>query len=179
MEKGKIESNALTFLVNMMYQLALFVPKMSMIAAKPIRALSLATLDSGLMKIAPGYSLGGILKISVPVSASLTYFSIWFDGASGVDNALEAFTVKDTVKQMEIPIYFLKNLNSATGLQYLTAIDSGTTKSIIIDQVSSAYHIAYEDRSHDILAGTFNPAKMREELGINKIKTLEMYSRSK
>lgn len=118
------------------------------------RWTSVFTLDGVTYKCATGDSLGGEIVINKSSNHVVGNFSLYLNYGTASAKLLD-FQWKEGENRLVIPVFFPQLADSGTGAYAPMVAGAGANLAIV--GIPAAVSISYSDRSHEILAGTYDP----------------------
>lgn len=120
------------------------------------RWTSLFVLDGFTYKCSTGDSLGGEIVINKSSNHVVGVFSLYLNYGTVYGKMLD-FQWKEGEDRLVIPVFFPQLADSQTGAYAPMAAGAGVN--LALTGVPAAVSISYSDRSHEILAGTYDPVE--------------------
>lgn len=118
------------------------------------RWTSVFVLDGTTYKCTTGDSLGGEIVINKAADHTVGHFSLYLNYDSASDKMLD-FQWKEGENRLVIPVFFPQLVDAQTGAYAPMAAESGV--SLALTGIPANVSISYSDRSHEILAGVYDP----------------------
>lgn len=112
--------------------------------------------DGSTYKCATGDSLGGEIVISKSANSVLGHFSLYLNYGTVSAKTLD-FQWKEGENRLVIPVFFPQLADSQTGSYAPMAAGAGSN--LALTGILAGAGISYSDRSHEILAGTYDPVE--------------------
>lgn len=122
--------------------------------ARGSRWTSIFVLDAFVYKCTTGDSLGGEIVISKASNHVVSSFTLYLNYGTVNAKALD-FQWKEGADRLVIPVFFPQLVDSKTGAYAPTFAGSGVN--LALTGIPASVAISYSDRSHEILAGVYDP----------------------
>lgn len=126
----------------------------STLKSKGSRYMSVFTLDGTTYTCVTGYSLGGEIVINKASDHVISYFSLHLNYGTANVKVLD-FQWKSGQDRLVIPVFFPQLADSQSGAYAPTVAGLGV--SLALTGIPASVSISYSDRSHEILAGKYDP----------------------